>query len=472
MHSFLERVISSISLDKENSSMEERLVYYFYLINTVGVFISALLLLTLDITAKDSIVLIGISLFLLVCVVLTKRNILVGNYHYYLLFFFQFVFIYVFFLSSGSSGPIRYYFFIYVLVISILPLRKFILMFISFMILVSGALYLDYVFPGLASNPYLNEQALVYDGIQSFILISCIGGLFARMLVENYQKSQREAHIKRKEIEEKNMEIQQLMLRESQLNQQKLDLFANISHEFRTPLSLIEVPAEKMVKSKSIEERRKYYDIIKSSTRQLEELVNQIIEFRQLDTGSLQIKKDIINIITYLKKHTYLHQGLAELRKVQLIFTSVLDSLHISVDIKKIEQVLNQVITNAFKHTTDGGEIKITAEKHTKRNASDTLSLENEVNYLCISIFNTGQEIPNEHVKDIFSPFYQLPNTTMGMGLGLSMANEIVQVHNGYINVENKANLGTSFNIYLPIDESIDQNTNDDNQEMDIKPIP
>ncbi len=233
-----------------------------------------------------------------------------------------------------------------------------------------------------------------------------------------------------------------------QLDQIKSHFFANISHEFRTPLTLILGQIENVISSKiNMSEKGKLHIALRNARRLLT-LINQLLDLSKLETGSMKLQTEQHNIVTFLKSLFYSFESLAESRDITYKFESELENILVVFDPDKMEKVFYNLISNAFKFTPKEGEIKV--------NIKILNSSEVEI---CVR--DTGQGIPEDQVEYIFNRFYQVNSSNLseveGSGIGLALAKELIELHKGNIAVKSKLNEGTEFIIHLPLGDLVNQ---------------
>ncbi len=225
---------------------------------------------------------------------------------------------------------------------------------------------------------------------------------------------------------------------------QELDLaksrfFTNISHEFRTPLTVILGMVEQ------IKDQEKVSKLIRRNANQLLDLINQILDLRKLESSNLQAKFIQGDMVAYLHYLTESFHSLAEAKKVQLKFESSAQHLVLDYDPERMLHIISNLLGNAVKFTPAGGEVKI--ELESQQNI--------DVPTYQIAVSDTGVGISDEKLAHIFDRFYQVDDegsrTGTGTGIGLSLVKELVGLLKGQINVESKPGVGTSFNIILPL---------------------
>lgn len=248
---------------------------------------------------------------------------------------------------------------------------------------------------------------------------------------------------------------QKLRLAEQQLNEkrkQKEDLdqmkfrfFTNISHEFRTPLTLIMTPLSILIKQiKDEQVKEKLLSIYRSAESMLG-LINQLLDFRKLEMGGEKLK---LSLDDFIKFSEYVHVTFKEMaadKSIVFRFESEIRQLYIWFDKEKIRKILNNLYSNALKFTPENGSI--TTEINIKE--------ENGREFIKVVITDTGCGISEKELQTIFDRFYQSENNTLekaGSGIGLHLVKEYVELHEGVITADSKINEGSVFTISIPTD--------------------
>lgn len=242
----------------------------------------------------------------------------------------------------------------------------------------------------------------------------------------------------------------------------KMTFLTNIAHGLKTPLSLVIAPVDDLVHNYSDikPEWKNHLYLIQRNANYLLKLINQIIDFRKLNAGKLKLymqKADIVRIVMDVVLN---FKGFEKSQNVKLNVDIPYESFIISIDSQKIEEVLYNLISNAFKHTPPNHEIDISMR---------TLSHEsglNGSNRLKITVFNEGETIQSQDKDKIFERFYKVNDKMEGAGIGLSFSKSLVEMHNGSIEVETVQGKGMAFHVYLPYveyhdDEKVDEYHND-----------
>jgi signal transduction histidine kinase/ligand-binding sensor domain-containing protein/DNA-binding response OmpR family regulator len=228
------------------------------------------------------------------------------------------------------------------------------------------------------------------------------------------------------------------------LDHLKSHFFANISHEFRTPLTLILGQVESVLSS-SIETKEKAkLQVANRNARRLLTLINQLLDLSKLEAGSMELKAEQHNIISFLKSVFFSFESLAESKKISLKFESEFANISLRYDADKMEKIICNLISNAFKFTSENGEIK--------------LSVNIIPSSVEIKLKDTGIGISSDSLPNIFNRFYQVDGSSTreheGTGIGLALTKELVELHKGQITASSKEGEGTEFTIHFPFDNS------------------
>jgi len=247
-----------------------------------------------------------------------------------------------------------------------------------------------------------------------------------------------------------------------QLDTAKSRFFANISHELRTPLTLILAPLEnaiEKVKSKSVKED---LQLARSNSKKLFTLVNEIMDLSKLESGKMQLKETAVDLEILLRRIFFSYQSLAQVRGFDLSFNYHLPKdLGVQLDIEKFEKVLNNLLSNAFKHSKSGGVI--------------TMDVSNEKGNLKIGIQDTGKGISKENLEKIFDRYYQIEGEGEplqgGTGIGLAYAKEITQLFGGDLRVESELDKGSNFILTVPLKKTVLKKIISTDSEEIFKPV-
>lgn len=225
-----------------------------------------------------------------------------------------------------------------------------------------------------------------------------------------------------------------------QATQSKLMFFTNVSHDLRTPLTLIAEPVEQLESADYLTpQHRALIKIANKNVKILRRLINQILDFRKYENGKLAVNLTEVHIAELIRDWTESFTAIARKREIKLTIDILIkSSVTLAIDPEKIERVFFNLVSNAFKYTPDNGKIRLVCTCDETR--------------LTISVEDTGQGIAVEDLGNIFDRFYQVdkihPN---GSGIGLSLAKAFVELHGGTIDVESVLGKGSKFTVRLPI---------------------
>ncbi len=269
-----------------------------------------------------------------------------------------------------------------------------------------------------------------------------------KLLEKEVQERTMELKKTNQDLKNKNNEISEMSKTIHEMDLRKLRFFTNISHEFRTPLTLILNPTEKLIKLNEFKDTGIVKDnlkVIQRNSKRLYKLINQLLELPKIDSGTLKLLVSKGDIITYSQDILDLFKDYAYSKNIKLEFPSKLKDLQVYFDKDKIEKILYNLISNAINYTPSGGKI--------------TLSISDKIidskKGICISIKDTGSGIPNDQIDYIFDRFYQIENNTeskkISAGIGLSLVKSLVEIYKGKIKVSSEIDKGTEFKVFLPV---------------------
>jgi signal transduction histidine kinase/ligand-binding sensor domain-containing protein/DNA-binding response OmpR family regulator len=231
----------------------------------------------------------------------------------------------------------------------------------------------------------------------------------------------------------------------NELNQAKLRFFTNISHEFRTPITLIVGPLEKMMNDPALSTKyKRTIDTMMKNANRLLRLVNQLMDMRKMEFGKMQLRVEKGDLLQFIDDIHYAFKELAEQRNINFQVYCEMDDLVVWFDPEKLDKILFNLLSNAFKFTANNGEISIYVSKVAHASGKP---------FIRIGLEDNGRGIAEGDRDRIFERFYQPSNTynNIGSGVGLSLTKNLVEIHHGEITFESEVNKGTLFNIYLPI---------------------
>ena len=255
-------------------------------------------------------------------------------------------------------------------------------------------------------------------------------------ILKRYQKRTQKKILKEKEIYEQEQKIK--------LDLMKFQFFTNISHEFRTPLTLILTPLETLIKQQSDMVLKKKLDSIYQNAHLLLSLVNQLLDFRKLEIKGEKVLFKTGNIIQFIKDIYLQFKELSTTKNIDFTLETSVDYLLINYDHDMMYKIINNLLSNAFKFTPQNGHIQLTVNKADR----------NDKEYIMIEVSDTGCGIDEKDLPHIFERFYQIKddNAPAGSGIGLHLVKEYARLHNGDITVSSQINIGSTFTVYIPVD--------------------
>jgi len=255
-------------------------------------------------------------------------------------------------------------------------------------------------------------------------------------------------------IADRTNEVTEQAKKLKELDHIKSHFFANISHEFRTPLTLILGQSDSLLSKTSKKKSQEKLQMILRNGKMLLNLINQLLDISKIEAGSMELKAVRGNLIPFLKSLIFLWQSLADQKQITLQFQTDQEEIELYFDPEKLEKVFNNLLSNAFKFTPAGGVVKV--EVNSKQGVITTAPV--TLNFVEITVKDTGIGIPADQLPNIFDRFYQTDSspahTQEGTGIGLSLAKELVELHYGEISVISKQGEGTTFKVRLALGDS------------------
>jgi signal transduction histidine kinase/ligand-binding sensor domain-containing protein/DNA-binding response OmpR family regulator len=252
------------------------------------------------------------------------------------------------------------------------------------------------------------------------------------------------------EFEHEQEKREQHRLRE--LDQSKIKFLTNLSHEFRTPIALIMAPADKLLNQPVDIQTSAQINIIKRNARRLLNMVNQLLDFRKLEEQELKLCTSEGDVIGFLKEVSESFRDLSEKKRITFVFNSGLEGLLMRFDHDKLERILFNLLSNAFKFTPEGGKVMLAVYLRTDIHNEQQSSL-------VIEVSDTGIGIGAGQQAQIFERFFQSEQSpailNQGSGIGLSIVKEFVIMHGGSIAVQSEPGKGSTFTVeltYTPVD--------------------
>jgi signal transduction histidine kinase/DNA-binding response OmpR family regulator len=260
-------------------------------------------------------------------------------------------------------------------------------------------------------------------------------------------------------ILEQKLQVEEMAEQLHQIDQMKLKFFTNISHEFRTPLSLIIGPLEKTLMDLQEDENEVVLNrlqIVYRNTLRLLRLINQFLDLSKIEEGAMKLKIASGEIKKYLEGIIEAYRYIAEQKNISLVFQAE-HEIECFFDNDKIDKILYNLLSNAFKYTDNQGRILVSLDKY--KIIKETGS---EIPAIRITVEDNGRGIDEKHKMKIFERFYQAEDdgtSNSGTGIGLSLTHELVKIYRGTIHVESTLGYGSRFIVTLPCNkESFNEN--------------
>jgi signal transduction histidine kinase/ligand-binding sensor domain-containing protein/DNA-binding response OmpR family regulator len=253
------------------------------------------------------------------------------------------------------------------------------------------------------------------------------------------------ADLKIKEVEVSKMQ---------ELDHMKSRFFANISHEFRTPLTLIQGPIEELKRELPDlpEKARELLHFMKRNTQRLQHLINQILDISKLETGKVKLQVSEGNLEQFIRPIILSFLSMAESKNIKYVYDLHVTSDIVFFDSDKVEKIITNLISNAFKFTPEGGKIRVSFEYIPS-------SVDHTPEYITIKVVDTGRGIPMESLYRVFDRFYQISDSDSriaeGTGLGLALTKELVDLYRGEISVDSQEGKGSTFTVKLPVSKDL-----------------
>ena len=226
-----------------------------------------------------------------------------------------------------------------------------------------------------------------------------------------------------------------------ELDEIKTKFFTNVSHEFRTPLTLMIGYIQQIAEKNKDENINNEISIVRRNSKKLLELINQLLDFSKLSSGKMKLETSPYNIVGLVKSLMLTFSPFADRKNISFNLNTFSDELIVFVDKDKFDKILTNILSNAFKFTPEFGKIDV--------------SISENNGFAIISVADNGIGIPKDKARRIFDRFYQADSSSTkeqeGTGIGLSLAKELVELHKGRIELETEEGRGTTFSILFKL---------------------
>ncbi|MGF1637995.1 MAG: tetratricopeptide repeat protein, partial [Cyclobacteriaceae bacterium] len=294
----------------------------------------------------------------------------------------------------------------------------------------------------LSRENELQEARLYNKTIMQYALLGALIAsiLLALVVFRNHRIKQ----ISKRLLLAEQLKVEQLeAARLKEMDELKTRFFANISHEFRTPLTLILGPIEKLISESESNVVKDQLAMAKNNGLRMVRLVNELLDLSKLEAGAVKLNYHRDNVVRFIQICTFAFQSFAEQNDVELKFSSQFESLETDFDKDKLEKILSNLLSNAIKFTLAGGFVQV------------SIIPDQQPDFIRIKVSDTGTGIPSEDLPYVFDRFYQAANTgariIQGTGIGLQLARELVELQGGTISVANQEQGGAEFSFTLPV---------------------
>lgn len=292
-------------------------------------------------------------------------------------------------------------------------------------------------------DEYLSRQTIQSTLFYlSLMLLALVAGVLFLLLHAFWQRKRYQGELlhQNKLLEEQRDMQKELNTQLKAATQSKLVFFTNVSHDLRTPLTLIAEPVEQLLAAPNLTPQQStMMRLANKNIRILKRLINQILDFRKYENGKLQIRRQEANLTSLVSEWVESFHSLAQSRHIKLQLKLLISSdFTLAIDIEKMERVFFNLMSNAFKHTPNNGQIVFSC------------SADND--WLTFSVKDSGKGISQDELNKIFDRFYQVDKIhPEGSGIGLSLVKAFVELHGGTISAESQPGEGANFIVRLPI---------------------
>nr|WP_316245006.1 substrate-binding domain-containing protein [Bacteroides salyersiae] len=295
---------------------------------------------------------------------------------------------------------------------------------------------------------YANQQVVLYGSLFVLLLVAGLLLVVYKALRTknrlNSELSRQKAQLEeqRDTLSEQRDQLVQLSHQLEEATHAKLVFFTNISHDFRTPLTLVADPVEQLLADKTLSgDQHRLLLLVQRNVNILLRLVNQILDFRKYENGKMEYTPVPVDLLQCLENWNESFQAAARKKHIRFSFDHMPDTNYrIQADVEKLERIYFNLLSNAFKFTPENGKVTVRL-----------FALEKEGQpFFRFTVANTGSLISAEHIRSIFDRFYKIDMHHAGSGIGLALVKAFVEMHGGTIQVESDEKQGTMFTVDLP----------------------
>lgn len=295
---------------------------------------------------------------------------------------------------------------------------------------------------------YANQQVVLYGSLFVLLLVAGLLLVVYKALRTknrlNSELSRQKAQLEeqRDTLSEQRDQLVQLSHQLEEATHAKLVFFTNISHDFRTPLTLVADPVEQLLADKTLSgDQHRLLLLVQRNVNILLRLVNQILDFRKYENGKMEYTPVPVDLLQCLENWNESFQAAARKKHIRFSFDHMPDTNYrTQADVEKLERIYFNLLSNAFKFTPENGKVTVRL-----------FALEKEGQpFFRFTVANTGSLISAEHIRSIFDRFYKIDMHHAGSGIGLALVKAFVEMHGGTIQVESDEKQGTMFTVDLP----------------------
>lgn len=290
---------------------------------------------------------------------------------------------------------------------------------------------------------YRSQRFILNILVVSLVLAVVFGGVAFYSLTENW-KSNKKLEEQNREILENEQQLREMTAKAAEANEAKIQFFTNVSHEFRTPISLMLLPIEELLKENNLSAQSKSkLLLLQKNAHRILKMVNELIDFRKIEYDKMHLNLGRVDMVILLQEVIRSFRDMAQKKQIDLKLISNEKQLFAPIDVQLFDKVLFNLIGNAIKFTPDYGKIHI--------------GLSSDDDIITLLIEDSGIGMSADEQEHAFEPFYQGKNLNIqGSGLGLALCKQIVELHQGSIELNSEKGNGTTFKIVLPLNIAIE----------------
>jgi len=306
---------------------------------------------------------------------------------------------------------------------------------------------------------YQNQKSVLNVLVVSLVLAVVFGGVSVIVIKSNWEKN-KHLEIKNGEILSQQKQIVEMNSQIQQAAEIKNNFFTNISHEFKTPLTLILAPIEDLETRKDLaDDIKDQLSRVKRSAKKLQRLVSDLIDIHRISKAKIKLQVSAVQIDPFIQQVINSFKPLLKKSRISVSYVNKSILKEVWIDEYLMEQVLSNLLSNAIKHTAASGRIEISLEENSFKD------------YFYLRVLDNGLGIAPIDIEHIFDPFYQGTGSRNGSGIGLAYAKQIVELHHGQITASSKLGHGSIFTLRMPIGNAHYEQEELLKDESGIKPI-